>query len=83
MPPLLICLEWSSVHSCEILGKILSDFCACGPPVATAFLEGSQPFTMDGKRKMRASANGSYNDYVDDYDDQVRADLPWRPACAW
>ncbi len=24
---------------------------------------------MDGKRKMRASTNGSYNDYIDDYDE--------------
>ena len=27
---------------------------------------------MDGKRKMRASTNGSYTDYMDDFDDQVR-----------
>ncbi len=31
---------------------------------------------MDGKRKMRASANGSYNDYMEDFDDQVRLNAP-------
>ncbi|KAK9907961.1 hypothetical protein WJX75_000632 [Coccomyxa subellipsoidea] len=33
--------------------------------------QGEVRSVMDGKRKMRASTNGSYTDYMDDFDDQV------------
>ena len=42
------------------------EFCALSRGDSNAELK---EVRMDGKRKMRASTNGSYNDYIDDYDE--------------